>query len=93
MLPSDEAAEIFIRLFEALARRSGKTLNERSRADIRRACELLSHAGDELDDLLDELPPPAPRVSLGEARPAREYATQVLPEVERWKAQRRRETE
>lgn len=91
MDPVTEAAQIFIRMFEALARRSGKTLNARSKEDIRRACELLASAGDELDDLLDELPPPSPRVSLGEARPAREYATQVLPEVERWKAQRDRQ--
>ena len=55
ILPQDEAAEIFIRMFEALARRSGKTLNPRSRADIARACELLSRAGQELDDLLDEI--------------------------------------
>jgi hypothetical protein len=80
MDPVNEAAQIFTRLFEALARRSGKTLNVRSRADITRACELLSHAGQELEDLLDELPP----------RPAREYATQVLPEVERWREQRGR---
>lgn len=88
MNPQDEAAQILIRLFEALARRSGKTLNQRSRADIARACELLSHAGEELDDLLDELPP-APRPA-PEHRPAREYATQVLPEVERWREQRGR---
>ncbi len=78
--PTDEAAQILTRLFEALARRSGKTLNERGRADVRRACELLSHAGAELDDLLDDLPEPR--------RPAREYTTVTLPEVERWKAQR-----
>jgi len=80
MNPTDEAAQIFTRLFEALARRSGKTLNERSRADIARACELLSHAGAELDDLLDELPP-APR-------PRAEYTTvdfTVPPEVKDWK--------
>lgn len=82
MNPTDEAAQILTRLFEALARRSGKTLNERSRADIARACELLSHAGEELDDLLEDLPPPVER------RTAREYATVTLPEVERWKEQR-----
>jgi hypothetical protein len=83
MLPTNEAAEIFIRMFEALARRSGKTLNTRSRADITRACELLASAGAELDDLLDELPPPAP-----ERRPARDYTTMPI-EVERWREQRR----
>jgi hypothetical protein len=88
MNPTDEAAQILTRLFEALARRSGKTLNARSREDIRRACELLANAGEELDDLLDELPP-APRPA-PENRPAREYATVTLPEVERWKEQRDR---
>jgi hypothetical protein len=84
MTPQDEAAQIFTRLFEALARRSGKTLNARSRADIARACELLSHAGQDLSDLLDDLPPP---------RPAREYSTvsfEVPPEVDRWRVERER---
>lgn len=81
MDPITEAAQILTRLFEALARQNRKTLNARSRADIARACELLSHSGQELDDLLDELPQP-------ERRPAQEYATQVLPEVRQWKAQR-----
>ena len=82
MDPVTEAAQILTRLLEALARRSGKTLNARSKADITRACELLSHAGEELDDLLDELPPPRPR---------NEFSTvsfEVPPEVGRWKAQR-----
>ena len=35
MNPTDEAAQIFLRMFEALARRSGKTLNARSKEDIR----------------------------------------------------------
>lgn len=79
MDPTTEAATILIRILESLARRSGKTLNERGRADVRRACELLSHSGEQYGDLLDELP------LREERRPAREYATQVLPEVERWK--------
>jgi hypothetical protein len=84
----DEAAAIFIRMFEALARRSGKTLNERSRADITRACRLLASAGGELDDLLDDAPAPA-------ARPerAREYSTvsfePVPPEVTAWREKQR----
>lgn len=82
MTPQEEAATIFTRLFEALARQNRKTLNERSRADIARACELLSHAGAELDDLLDDLPPPEP-----ERRPARDYAT-VPIEVDRWRETR-----
>jgi hypothetical protein len=82
MTPQDEAAQIFTRLLEALARLNRKTLNARSRADIARACELLSHAGQDLSDLLDDLPPP---------RPANEYATvsfEVPPEVRQWREQR-----
>ena len=85
MSPTDEAAEILTRLFEALARRSGKTLNERSRADIKRACELLASAGAEIDGMLDDMPAPPP------AR--REYTTMsfeqpIPPEVERWRGRR-----
>jgi len=90
MNPTDEAAQILIRLFEALARRSGKTLNARSREDIKRACELLASAGEELDDLLDELlppPPPAPE-RRPEHRPARDYTTMPM-EVERWRERRK----
>jgi hypothetical protein len=82
--PQDEAAQIFMRLFEALARRSGKTLNKRSRDEITRACELLASAGAELEDLFDELPLPRPRS---------EYTTinfEIPPEVDRWKAERGR---
>lgn len=82
MTPQEEASEILIRILESLARRSGKTLNERGRADVRRACELLSHSSEQFSDLLDDLPPP---------RPAREYSTvsfDVPPEVGRWKEQR-----
>ena len=82
MNPTEEASEILIRLLESLARKTGRTLNERGRADVRRACELLSHSGEQFEDLLDELPPPPER------RPAREYSTVPLPEVERWKEQR-----
>ena len=86
MNPTDEAAQILIRLFEALARQNRKTLNARSKEDVHRACELLASAGQELDDLLDELPPPTEP----ERRPAREYNTVSLPAVERWKEQRDR---
>jgi hypothetical protein len=79
---TSEAAQIFIRLFEALARQNRKTLNQRSRDDIKRACELLASAGAELDDLFDELPPPPP-----ERRPASDYTTMPI-EVERWRARR-----
>lgn len=54
MTPQDEAAAILVRLFESLARASGKTLKSSTRADIKRACELLSSAGAEYD-LLDDL--------------------------------------
>jgi hypothetical protein len=84
MDPTEEAAAILIRLFEAICRLNRKTLNTRSRDDIRRACELLSSAGDELDDLLDELPPPRPP----EHRAARDYTTMPI-EVEQWRKERR----
>ena len=80
--PTEEAAQILTRLFESLARRTGKTLNERGRADVRRACELLSHAGEQYTDLLDDLPDPPPRT-----RPARDYTTMPI-EVERWRERR-----
>lgn len=80
--PTEEAAQILTRLFESLARRSGKTLNERGRADVRRACELLSHSSEHYTDLLDDLPEPPPR------RLARDYTTMPI-EVERWREQRR----
>lgn len=51
---SQEAAQILIRTFEALARQLGKRLSERTRADITRACELLA-AGDDYEDLLEDL--------------------------------------
>ncbi len=63
ILPHEESAQILTRVFEALARASGKTLNARTRADIGRACELLASGGAELDALLDDL---APRVSPAE---------------------------
>ena len=84
ILPQDEAAQILTRLFEALARQSGKTLNARSREDIKRACELLSNASAELDDLLDDLPPPKPKTT-----PAERWAA-VPAEVERWREMRGR---
>ncbi len=81
MNPTDEASQILTRLFESLARLNRKTLNARSKADITRACELLSHAGEQYGDLFDDLPP----------RPRNEFSTvsfEVPPEVDRWKAQR-----
>lgn len=54
MSTHEEAATIFTRIFEALARQNGKTLSSATRADIGRACELLVNAGAELDDLLED---------------------------------------
>jgi hypothetical protein len=83
MDPTVEAAQILTRLLESICRLNRKTLNARSRADIARACELLSHSGEALSDLLDDLPPPRT-----------EYSTVSFdatpPEVARWKAQRER---
>ena len=45
-------------------------------------------ADDELDYLFGERPPPPPPAP--EQRPAREYTTVTLREVERWKEQRER---
>jgi len=87
MAPADEAAAILIRVFEALARASGKTLNARTRADIERACELLASAGAELDDLLDDLP----RVSPAEAAAANyEPPEKVIPNYREWKERKER---
>jgi hypothetical protein len=55
---TQEAAQIITRVLEALARASGKTLSQKTRADLARACELLSTPSDLdiLEDLL-EMPP------------------------------------
>ncbi len=83
MDPVIEAAQVLTRIFEALARRSGKTLSKRSREEIYHACELLATGG--LGDLLDDLPEPQPR-------PRTAYSTvnfeTVPPEVERWRERR-----
>jgi hypothetical protein len=52
MNATEEASAILIRIFESLARVNRKTLNARSREDIRRACELLANAG--MEDQIDE---------------------------------------
>jgi hypothetical protein len=53
-LPHEEAARILCRILEALARQSGKTLSQKTRTEVERACELLS-TGDDYSDLLDDL--------------------------------------
>lgn len=81
--PADEAAAILVRVLESLARASGKTLKASTRADIQRACELLSSAGfDELEDIS-----PA-RVSPAEAMVEAAVAD---PNYQRWKQRRGRE--
>lgn len=79
MTPHEEAAQIFTRIFEALARQSGKTLSATTRADIGRACELLA-TRDDLEPLLDDLPQ-APRRSPAEAAIDRGW-----DDFERWRA-------
>lgn len=81
MSPEAEAAQILTRVFEALARANGKTLNARSRADIGRACELLSHAGANLSELLDDVP----RVSPAEAMVD---AAERDPNYQEWRRRR-----
>lgn len=79
MSPTEEAAAIFIRMFSALARLHGKSLSAAMKDDLCRACELLGCAGDELDDLFEDIP--APRRSPGE---------QAIddPRFEAWRARR-----
>jgi hypothetical protein len=52
--PTQEATAILTRILESLARVNGKTLSRKTRADLARACELLS-TGDNYDELLDDL--------------------------------------
>jgi hypothetical protein len=51
---SEEAAAILIRVLEAVCRLNHKTLSQKTRSDIARACELLA-TGDSYDDLLVDL--------------------------------------
>jgi hypothetical protein len=85
-LPHEEAARILCRVLEALARQSGKTLSAKTRAEVERACELLS-AGDDYSDLLDDLlsmpPIRSDRVTQSFERP--DYGD---AEFGRWRAQR-----
>lgn len=84
--PVAEAAAILTRCFEALARASGKTLSQRMRVDLVRACELLSNPRPELDDLLDDLltmpAQPRPRVTAVIDR-------ETDPNYEAWRQSRR----
>ena len=61
MTPAEEASAILIRMLDTIAAGMGKRLKETHKAEIRRACELLSADG-ALEPLED-----APRVSPAEA--------------------------
>lgn len=89
MQRSEEAAAIFTRTLEALARQVGKTLSAKTRADLARACELLS-AGDDYTDLLDDLLTAPPPIRSERVTQSFEYGD---PEFERWRKQRREEEE
>lgn len=54
MQAHEQAADILLRVLEALARQNRKTLSAATRADVERACELLSK-GDDYDSLLEDL--------------------------------------
>lgn len=66
MQRSEEAAAILTRTLESLARVSGKTLSQRTRADLTRACELLAMGDDYdlLEDLLEQAPIRSDRVTV-----------------------------
>jgi hypothetical protein len=81
----EEAAQLLFGLFEALARQNGKTLSPRSRERLTRACELLS-GGDELEELLDDLPIQPDRVTQNFQRPPPGWE-----DFDRWSTQRRQE--
>lgn len=86
MLRSDEAAQILTRILEALARQSGKTLGQKTRADIQRACELLAQ-DDDYDLLEDLLEQPAIRSDRITQQFEREPAYGD-PNFEAWRRQR-----
>ena len=90
MQAHEQAADILLRVLEALARQHKKTLSAATRADVARACELLTK-GDDYSDLLEDL--------LLEPPPRREYKTQSFDRVpteaeqiddfDHWRRQRR----
>lgn len=84
--PADEAAAILIRMFDTIAYGMGKRLKEEHKAEIRRACALLSADGTLAP--LDDAPSTMPRMTPAAA--ASEYA-EVPQEVKDWR--RRQETE
>ncbi len=79
MTPADEASQILIRMFDTIAAGMGKRLKEQHKAEIRRACELLSQDGT-MEPLED-----APRVSPAEA--VMEIAEHD-PGYKRWRQER-----
>lgn len=83
---SEEAAAILTRVLEALARQNGKTLSQKTRADISRACELLA-TGDSYDELLDDLlsAPPVYSDRVTQSFQRDDYGD---PQFAQWRAQR-----
>jgi hypothetical protein len=91
ILPQEEAAQIFTRLFESLARANNKTLKPQTRADIARACELLAQGGGDLDLLDDLLAATPPRATPGERATARlDHEEENVPH---WRARLRNQGE
>lgn len=88
MEPTDRLATLLIGLFNIALAPQHKKMSAELSTRLRTALHDAVSPGDPIYDLLDELldlPEPQPRT-----RPAREYATQVLPEIARWKEQRDR---
>jgi hypothetical protein len=81
--PADEAAAILIRMFETLAAAQGKRLKEQHRAEIRRACELLSADG-ALEPLED-----VARVTPAEAAVSLVTAAEADPNYRKWRQEKR----
>lgn len=77
-----EATQILTRILECMCRLNGKTLSAKTRADLARACELLAR-GDDLDELLDDLPIRSDRTTQSFER--EDYGD---PDFARWRAQR-----
>lgn len=90
MTASDEAAAIFIRTLEALARLHRKTLNQKTRADLARACELLA-AGDDYSDLLEDLLDEPPPIRSDRVTQTFERPQDTDPQFRQWRGRRQEE--
>lgn len=80
--PAEEASEILVRMLNCICAGMGKQLKPEHKAEIRRACELLSQDGT-LAPLAD-----LPRVSPVDAMVEAAIAD---PNYQRWKQERNRE--